>query len=134
VANESANLASEFFVASQLFRLGLGVTLTLGNTKEVDLVVLRPDGTAITIDVKGLKNSTNWPIVPKRREARHFFVLVCWRNRFTDVTVSPDVFVVPSLRIDEVLKPWSGRPEQTGIEYRDVRGGEFQNGWSLLLS
>ena len=52
---QNTNLAAEFFVASQLFRLGYTVTITLGNTKEIDLLVAHPDGRTVTIDVKGLK-------------------------------------------------------------------------------
>jgi len=56
---QNTNLASEFYVASQLFRQGYVVTVTLGHTKEIDLIVAHPDGRTITIDMKGLKNTTN---------------------------------------------------------------------------
>ena len=36
----NTNLASEFYVASLLFRLGYAVTITLGHTKEIDLIVV----------------------------------------------------------------------------------------------
>ena len=40
---QNTNLAAEFYVASQLFRLGYIVTITLGHTKEIDLIVAHPD-------------------------------------------------------------------------------------------
>ena len=67
------NLASEFYVASQIFRLGYNATITLGHTKEIDLVVTHPDGRFITIDVKGSKWKTSWPLKLKRKRKDHFF-------------------------------------------------------------
>ena len=101
--NTSTNLAAEFFVASQLHRLGYIVTLTLGNTKEVDLLVAHPDGRTITIDTKGLKNKTNLPITPKLIRSTHFFALVSYLNRFEDTEFQPEVFIVPSTEISKVL-------------------------------
>src|SRR5687767_12079158 len=48
----NTNLAAEFFVLSSLHRLGLTATLTVGNKKSVDVVVVRSTGDAVTIDVK----------------------------------------------------------------------------------
>lgn len=40
----NTNLAAEFYVASQIFRLGHTVTITYGNTKEIDLIVHNENG------------------------------------------------------------------------------------------
>jgi hypothetical protein len=50
----NTNLAAEFYVLSMLHRLGAEATLTLGNKKAVDIVIVRESGDAVTIDVKGL--------------------------------------------------------------------------------
>lgn len=73
--SQNTNLASEFYVASQLYRLGYVVTITLGHTKEIDLIIAHPDGRTVTIDVKGLKNTTNWPLKPKLVNKKHFLYL-----------------------------------------------------------
>ena len=130
----STNLTAEFFVASQLFRLGLGATLTLGHTKEIDLIAVGPTGRTATIDVKGLKNTTNWPFRLKRQTADHFFVLVSYRNRFADPQARPETYVIPSLEITSVLKPWSGHATQTGVSYSAVKGGPYYEAWDLLLA
>ena len=54
------NLASEFFVMSELHHLGLDAHLTLGNKKAVDIVVVHPRGDTITIDVKAVAGSVDW--------------------------------------------------------------------------
>jgi hypothetical protein len=129
----STNLAAEFFVASQLFRLGYTVTLTLGNTKEVDLVVTHPDGRTATIDTKGLKNKTNWPLKAKLIRDTHFFVLVSFRDRFSSLADAPDVFVIPSTQLHTVLAKWAGH-EQTCVDYYTVRKKNFKDAWHLLFN
>lgn len=130
---QNTNLASEFYVASQLFRLGYVVTVTLGHTKEIDIIVAHPDGRTITIDVKGLKNTTNWPLKPKLRSEDHFYILVSYRNRFDDLASHPDVFVIPSLEVEKVLHSWSGKPDVTCVNYRDLKDSKYKNGWGLLF-
>ncbi|MBI3586126.1 MAG: hypothetical protein HY088_03225 [Ignavibacteriales bacterium] len=130
---ENANLASEFYVASQLFRLGYIVTITLGNTKEIDLIVAHPDGRVITIDVKGLKNTTNWPLNPKLKSRKHFFILLSYRNNFSDIHTQPDVYVIPSMDVHKILSSWSGRPDIKCVGYNRVKDGKYKNAWDLLF-
>ncbi|OFX31043.1 MAG: hypothetical protein A2X08_18255 [Bacteroidetes bacterium GWA2_32_17] len=58
----NTNLASEFFVMSTLARLGIDASLSLGNKKTVDIVVMKTDGTYLTIDVKGIAGIDDWII------------------------------------------------------------------------
>lgn len=129
----NTNLASEFYVASQLFRLGHSVTITLGHTKEIDLYVTNFKGSTITIDVKGLKNKTNWPIMPKLISKGHFFVLVSYLNKYNNLNIQPSVFVIPSTKIRKMLGPWAGRPNVTALSYRKVKGSKYENAWHLLF-
>ncbi len=100
-ARISSNLASEYYVASLLFRLGYEASITLGKTKEIDLLVYDPETQKqITIDVKGLKNTTNW-VMPRKLSERddHFFVLVTFKNRFDDLDTIPEVYTIPSRKV-----------------------------------
>lgn len=131
---QNTNLASEFYVASQLFRLGYVVTVTLGHTKEIDLIVAHPDGRTVTIDVKGLKNTTNWPLKPKlKNKDNHFYVLVSYHNKFGDLTSHPDVFVIPALEVETLLQPWSGKPDVTCVGYKDMKESKYKDAWDLLF-
>jgi hypothetical protein len=72
------------------FSAGYTTTLTLGNTKKADLIVAHLDGRTVLIDAKSLKNTTNWPLMPKLIPNTHLYVLVSYRNlrsfmRFTVV-------------------------------------------------
>src|SRR5712664_3612459 len=91
------NLAAEFHVLSVLHRLGMSATLTLGNKKSVDIVVARDAGDAVTIDVKGLAGTTNWPVDNlKEGQKKHFIAFVTFLGRISDPSVLPEVYIVPS--------------------------------------
>lgn len=132
-ARITADLAAEFHVASQLARLGYTVTLTIGKHKEIDIIAVHPDGRVATIDAKGLKNKTNWPMKPKKQNKGHFFALVCYKNKFNDPLVPPETFVIPSTEIDKLLTPWSGNPKQTGVGYGKVKGSAYAEAWSSIF-
>jgi len=132
----NTNLASEFYVASQLFRLGYEVTITLGHTKEIDLIVINPtNGKTITIDVKGLKNKSNWPLTPQLKRKDHFYVLVSYCNKFNNLKFLPEVYVIPSVKIENLLENWTKRGripiKQTCINYRNQNLREYNN-WELI--
>src|SRR3954471_20641077 len=56
----NTNLASEFYVLSALYRLGMDANLTLGNKKSVDIAVVLGPGHAITVDVKAVAGKMDW--------------------------------------------------------------------------
>ena len=105
---QSSNLAAEYYVASILFRLGYVVTVTFGNTKEIDLIVHDPQThDTVTVDVKGLKNTTNW-VMPKNPCQRpdHFYILVTFKNKFGDLDSVPEVYTLPSEEVTKLWVPW----------------------------
>lgn len=132
--NPNTNLAAEFFVASQLYRKGYNVTLTLGHTKEIDLIIPFPDGRVITIDVKGLKNKTNWPINPKLKQKNHYYVFVCYLDKIDDLEVPPEVFIVPSVQINKVLSKWSKTTHVNvfAVDYKRIKNTGYKDAWRLI--
>lgn len=139
--SHSTNLAAEFFVASQLNRYGYTVTLTLGNTKEIDLIVANPNRKEdfVTVDVKGLKNKTNWPVARKRGRANHFFILVAYVDEFNNLARFPEVYVVPSLHMRKpLLGNWSSKKQhkmkQTCVGYSNIKKHrKYKDAWHLLF-
>ena len=131
----NTNLAAEFHVMSVLHRLGADAGLTLGNKKAVDIAVIRGKGKAFTIDVKGLAGTTCWPVDNFRGgKPGHFLVLVCYRGRIDDPGEAPEVYVVPSQQIDELMyhAPRSGRRVIQLAEMRK-RGSRYRDRWKLLM-
>jgi hypothetical protein len=91
----ATNLASEFFVLSALYRLGLSANLTLGNKKGVDIVVACGPGRAITIEVKAVAGKNDWLVGKLGVEPRehHYVVLVSYEARFDEPDELPKVWI-----------------------------------------
>lgn len=127
------NLASEFYVLSMLHRLGRDTSLTLGNKKSVDIVVVKESGTVITIDVKGLAGKTSWPVDNvKQKGDDHFVVFVSFLDKIDDYGVLPEVYIVPSPSVAQLVfhAPIGRRVIQRSRLKKE--GADFHNAWHLL--
>ncbi|HEY2323893.1 MAG TPA: hypothetical protein VGJ82_13645, partial [Thermoanaerobaculia bacterium] len=69
-------LASKFYVLSVLHRLGADATVTFSQSDNVDITIVLESGRAITVDVKTLSGTADWPIGDFRSRAGHFVVFV----------------------------------------------------------
>ena len=134
MARYHTNLAAEFYVLSCLHRIGLDANLTLGNRKGVDIVVLRDDGVAVTVEVKGLAGKYEWPAgnLDSQHPEHHFVVLVSFEGRIADGAMPPPrVWVVPFQDIDPFVRHYRTRTNVSRSEIlRD--GTEYENAWSLI--
>jgi hypothetical protein len=130
----NTNLASEFYVLSMLHRLGCDASLTLGNKKSVDIVVVRESGDVITIDVKGLAGTTSWPVDNVKKIARdHFLAFVSFLGKIADHTVLPEVCVLPSRRLAPlVYHSPNGKRHVSQLSRMRKAGSEFRDAWQLL--
>ncbi len=130
----NTNLAAEFHVLSVLYRLGADAALSLGNKKAVDITVVRGEGEAVTIDVKGLAGAYDWPAdnvkIPKHD--RHFIVLVSFENHIEDVRKTPSVWVIPARKLSPLIAKY---PTRTFVSRALVRskGKQFEQAWQLVL-
>jgi hypothetical protein len=133
----NTNLASEFFVLSVLYRLGLDASLTLGNKKSIDISVVLGPGRAITIDVKAVKAKVDWLMgsvadIPK---ANHFVVLVSYEGKFSDTSETPRCWILPHADVLRSVKQAGGTgamrylPRKYILEKCQHREGA----WNLLF-
>jgi len=77
-------IASEFYVAGELSRLGYNVTITFGNTKAIDLLIQK-ELKVYKIQVKGIQANRS----------------ICWNVDKTKVPEDPDLyFVLINLHVD----------------------------------
>lgn len=131
----NTNLASEFYVMSVLYRLGLDAYLTFGNKKAIDIVVVRAPGDAITIDVKGVAGRDDWwaGSVTGSPRTRHFVVLLSYDGKFKKVAEPPKAWVLPHDEFLGLIKPgkspsaprFIGRSQVKKLEHR-------RDAWDLL--
>jgi hypothetical protein len=130
----NTNLASEFYVLSMLHRLGEDASLTLGNKKAVDILLLREDGDVVTIDVKGLAGTTSWPVDNvKKVGAHHFLVFVSFLGKIADHSIAPEVYVVPSKHVSPlVYHSPNGKRRVLQLSRMRRDGAKFRDAWHLL--
>ena len=129
------NIASEFFIISVLSRLELDASLTLGNKKQVDIVVTLAEGRALTIDVKGVAKKMDWLLGSSKPKAspNHFVVLVGYEGKFESPLVSPRVWVVPSLDLAKHAKvAGNGKTHYIPRKAFMAAGSAYENAWELL--
>lgn len=128
----NTNLASEFYVLSMLYRLGIDASLTLGNKKAVDILIANDDGSITTVEVKGVANQYDWPAdnIYKIHE-RHFYVLVCFNGKISDPLSLPSIWVLPSNSINEFKKTYETRSVISRSLIKS-KGNQYLNAWELM--
>jgi hypothetical protein len=103
----------------------------LGLKKAVDIVLIGPEPKCerITIDVKGeQKTRGGWYGVTKPRTARtHFFVFVDYRGDIRQPEIIPEIYVVPSEKLESVSRAYAIKPI-----VQKTRLAEFRDRWDLL--
>lgn len=119
--------ASEFLVLSILFRLGVNAFISLGNKKAIDIIVKAKNGFSITVDVKSVRDYSSVPINNVKVETNHFIVVVIYKKKFSDPTISPDFYIIPSADIPSLRSTFSK-------ELRLMKGklNIYKNNWKPL--
>ena len=130
----NTNLAAEFYALSMLHRLGFDASLSLGNKKAVDVVIVRNSGNAVTVDVKGLAGTTSWPVDNVKKIAKnHFLIFVSFLGKINEHTVQPEVYVVPSKSLSSlVYHSPNGKRHVLQVARMRKDGKSFRNAWPLL--
>ncbi len=133
MSSYNTNLASEFYVLATLYRLGIDASLTLGNKKSVDILVVGGEGKVLTVDVKGVAGRYDWPAdnVHPDGLVRHFYVFVSFEAHIDDPDIPPSVWVVPSAHVHRFLKSYRTRTVVSRSLLKN-QGAEFKSAWQQL--
>jgi hypothetical protein len=110
-----------------LIRMGAEAYITMGNKKRVDIRVIY-QGWTKTIDVKAVRGYSSWIVNNVEQDDSHYVVLVCYNNKFEDVTSLPDVFVLPSDKILSLSKVFK---DQKRVFKGDIT--QYKNSWNLFF-
>lgn len=124
----NTGIAAEYFVLSQLYRLGLEAYISQGNKKAIDIRVIQKDGTALSVDVKAVRGYSSLIVNNVRPASNHFIVFVVYDNKFEDVSVPPKIFVVPSDDIPKIAKSFKNEKR---VMKGDING--YKDKWDLLI-
>lgn len=126
-------IASEFYAAGELCRLGYNVTFTFGNTKSIDLLIQK-DNMVYKIQVKGIQSSASlcWTVDKTKITEDIFFVLV---NLHVDAPqAKPEFFILNATEVISLFKDTKKAGEKRAyLDYKRVlRDHQFQNRWEIF--
>ena len=141
--NILSGISGEYFVAAELSRRGFITTLTLKNTKGVDILASDQEAIkTIAIQVKTTtKNKNEWMLSDKSESFisdNHFYVLVRLNN-----FLPPTFHIVPSKIVAENIKTshqkWLDTPAKDGSKhnsssmriFRDIEE-KYKDQWGIL--
>ncbi len=122
--------AGEHFVLSALLHRGLIAAPAPTGAPNVDILVSRPDGSRLcSLQVKsrsGRGRDGGWHMRPKHeriRNSRLFYCFVNFAEAGTYLTKAPELFILPSAVVAEVLRSthevWLRNPGKNGHVRRD---------------
>ena len=101
--------ASEFLVLSNLYRMGINAFISLGNKKSIDIIIKAKNGSSVSVDVKSVQGYSSIVVNNVRSATNHFIVVVVYKNKFSDPTVSPDFYIIPSDRVLALSEDYNGQ-------------------------
>ena len=123
----NTGMAAEFFVLSQLFRMGLEAYLSQGNKKSIDIRVVHNAKHAISVDVKAVRSYSSLVVNNVTVSENHFLAFVIYNNKFDDVSVVPEVFIVPSGEVAAITKHFK---EERRVMKGDL--AKYKDNWRAL--
>jgi hypothetical protein len=138
-----AGIAGEYFVAAELSRRGYGASLTLRNTRGIDVLASNADATkSVGIQVKTCQGlEPTWLLNEKAENESAenlFYVFVCLPD-----CGEPSFYVVPqsvvAKEVRESHQRWLATPRRDGREHRDNPNrkwgdpqGVYKDRWDVL--
>lgn len=133
LVKQQTGIASEYYVAGELSRLGYNVSLTFGNTKSIDLLIEKDDCT-VAIQVKGIQRTKSicWNLDKTKVKQNILYVLV---NLHVDqIEEKPEFFILTSAEILEQFKNSLKEGEKRAyLDYNRVKANEnFKNNWDKI--
>lgn len=128
----TSHLSGEFLVAGELARRGLGVSITFGNAKSVDIFA-QSTKAIYRIDAKAIRTKTNWPINRSSVDNGVIYVFVhLGTEKSIEKNEPPEYFVVPgaALLSKGLIQSWQGG--RSGVTYQTLSQSTYRNNWGVF--
>ena len=130
VDGQKTGLAGEFFVAAELLKRKLQVSVTFGNAKSIDLFALNENGRTCTVQVKSVR-TRNFFLIPRAAvnpDQVYVFVILNQPGQTVDYFIAWG----KQLLKNELTNRFLDAPKGPGIRYQDLE--PFRDQWSVFES
>ena len=144
ISKSLTGVSGEYFVAAELSRRGYIVSLTLRNTKGIDILVANEEGTkTIGIQVKtNQKSDSSWILSVKNEDYNSDNLIYIFVN-LNSRDVMPSYYIVASKVVAAYIKlnhqNWLASPNRKGGEHKDNPMRKFSdfknvhhNNWDII--
>jgi len=123
----NTGIAAEYFVLSQIYRLGLEAYISQGNKKAIDIRLIQENGNPISLDVKAVRGYSSLVVNNVKVKENHYIAFVIYNNKFQDVLTLPEVYIVPSIDVPSITKHFK---EEKRVMKGDLE--KYRNNWNVL--
>lgn len=120
-------VAAEYFVLSQIYRLGLEAYISQGNKKTIDIRVIQENGNPISVDVKAVRGYSSLVVNNVKVKENHYIVFVIYNNKFENVLTLPEIYIVPSIDVPSITRHFK---KEKRVMKGDIE--KYQNNWNAL--
>jgi PD-(D/E)XK endonuclease len=132
IDKNNTGLASEYFVAAELYRRGFSVGMTIGNAKAIDLLAEK-DGRTYQIQVKGIQSTKSicWNLKRDgiKKSSDFYYVLV---NLNVDDFGEPEFFILTGMEAFQETKPTNSGRDYIDIGPLKKKGSIYAGNWNKL--
>lgn len=124
----STGLSGEYFVAAELLRRGYTVGITMGNTKDIDILAEK-NGSQFIIQVKSIfkRKNVGWPMTKSRIKEDIYYVFV---NLNGDKMTSPDYYICTGEQVLGKVKQYETRGI---VDLTSMERAGFKDKWDIIL-
>ena len=125
--SHNTGIAAEYFILSQLYRQSIEAYISIGNTKTIDIKIIKKDGFAISLDVKAVRGYTSLIVNNLTYKPDHYVSFVVYNDNFEKIECMPEVYIVPSLIVEQIKRDYN---KQLRVMKGDIQG--FKDQWELI--
>lgn len=144
ISKSLCGVSGEYFVAAELSRRGFIASLTLRNSKGIDILVANEEATkTIGIQVKTNQNSNRSWVLSIKNEKYNSDNLVYIFVNLNGISEMPNYYIVSSKDVSKFIKHnhqnWLSSPNKKGGDHNDnpIRKfsdleGAYHNKWDII--
>ena len=105
IQKQNIGNSGEYYFASRLSAKDFISTITLGRAEKIDIIAISPKGRNVKISIKTRfkEKAKNFPLSKKDEtggDKSMFYAFI----RLNEFKKEPDIWIIPSLRVNELLK------------------------------